>query len=62
MDAIWLAGNEDAVKPVGDMLTQLRNHSDMDYAIIGTIQEVPRNGVTVLPAQWAVYWLCKALN
>lgn len=35
---------------------------DMGYTITGTLQEVPRTGETVLPAQWAVYWLCKALS
>ena len=35
---------------------------DMDYAITGTIQEVPRNGAAMRPAQRAVYWLYKALN
>jgi glutamate dehydrogenase len=32
--AIWLADNDAAVQPVRDMLTHMRKHSDMDYAII----------------------------
>jgi glutamate dehydrogenase len=32
--ALWLADNEDAVQPVREMLTHMRNHSHMDYATI----------------------------